>query len=293
VADENRLLQALDAEVEALVEAYINAQGAFKSATAKNESLVAQLQALKSTLETLRIDWKSALKKSFFRTEVEYLQAVVALSELALLREEINTFELQRMEIDGALKAQKQLIGEHLEPDLEALEDALEQSSKAQQRAENDWSAIDKKSANLTLSAQQIAAHSEHNSRLEKHYEVVGTLSDVANGFTADKISLQRFVLSALLDDVLVEASSRLQLMSKGRYQLLRKEERAKGNKASGLELVVDDADPGKVRAVATLSDGESFMAALSLALGLSGVVQAYAGGIVWIPCLLMKVLAV
>lgn len=109
---------------------------------------------------------------------------------------------------------------------------------------------------------------------------MVGTLADVANGNTGNKISLQRFVLSVLLDDVLLEASHRLQLMSKGRYRLLRKEERAKGNKASGLELEVEDAYTAKVRSVATLSGGESFMAALSMALGLSDVVQAYAGGI-------------
>ena len=87
-------------------------------------------------------------------------------------------------------------------------------------------------------------------------------------------------VLSVLLDDVLIQASQRLSIMSKGRYQLIRKEERAKGNKASGLELEVDDAYTGKSRPVATLSGGESFMAALSLALGLSDVVQSYSGGI-------------
>ena len=107
-----------------------------------------------------------------------------------------------------------------------------------------------------------------------------GTLSDVANGATGNKISLQRFVLSVLLDDVLIQASHRLNIMSKGRYQLVRKEDRAKGNKASGLELEVEDGDTGKPRSVATLSGGESFMAALSLALGLSDVVQSYAGGI-------------
>jgi len=82
------------------------------------------------------------------------------------------------------------------------------------------------------------------------------------------------------LDDVLIEASHRLSLMSKGRYRLLRKEDRAKGNRASGLDLEVEDAYTGRIRAVATLSGGESFMAALALALGLSDVVQAYAGGI-------------
>ena len=102
----------------------------------------------------------------------------------------------------------------------------------------------------------------------------------MANGQTGDKVSLQRFVLSVLLDDVLLEASQRLNIMSKGRYQLLRKEDRSKGNKASGLDLEVEDAYTGKVRPVATLSGGESFMAALAMALGLSDVVQAYAGGI-------------
>ena len=120
----------------------------------------------------------------------------------------------------------------------------------------------------------------QSNHALESEYKVYGTLSDVANGQTGDKISLQRFVLSVLLDDVLIEASHRLNHMSKGRYLLLRKEDRAKGNKASGLELEVEDAYTGKTRSVATLSGGESFMAALSLALGLSDVVQAYAGGI-------------
>ena len=102
----------------------------------------------------------------------------------------------------------------------------------------------------------------------------------MANGVSGNKISLQRFVLSVLLDDVLIEASTRLQTMSKGRYCLLRKRERSKGNKASGLELEVEDSYTGKCRSVNTLSGGESFMAALSLALGLSDVVQGYAGAI-------------
>jgi exonuclease SbcC len=109
---------------------------------------------------------------------------------------------------------------------------------------------------------------------------VTGTLAEVASGKNGQRISLQRFVLSVLLDDVLIEASYRLTTMSKGRYQLLRRQDRTKGNVASGLDLDVEDAYTGKTRPVNTLSGGESFMAALALALGLSDVVQAYAGGI-------------
>jgi len=116
--------------------------------------------------------------------------------------------------------------------------------------------------------------------KLEAEYAVVGTLDDVANGRTGNKISLQRFVLGVLLDDVLIQATQRLTTMSGGRYQLVRKGEKAKGGGASGLDLMVYDDHSGTERSVATLSGGESFMAALSLALGLSDVVQGYAGGI-------------
>ncbi|MGH1539852.1 MAG: SbcC/MukB-like Walker B domain-containing protein, partial [Arenicella sp.] len=68
--------------------------------------------------------------------------------------------------------------------------------------------------------------------------------------------------------------------MSKGRYRLHRKQDKAKGGKASGLELEVEDSYTSKSRPIATLSGGESFMAALAMALGLSDVVQAHAGGI-------------
>ena len=132
----------------------------------------------------------------------------------------------------------------------------------------------------LTNAQKKIREISAKQQCEEDNYKVIGTLADVANGQTGKKISLQRFVLGVLLDDVLIAASERLTRMSKGRYQLLRKEERAKGNKASGLELEVADGYTGKTRPVATLSGGESFMASLSLALGLSEVVQAYAGGI-------------
>jgi exonuclease SbcC len=68
--------------------------------------------------------------------------------------------------------------------------------------------------------------------------------------------------------------------MTRGRYTLRRNTSAADRRSAGGLELEVEDAYTAKSRPVATLSGGESFQAALSLALGLSEVVQAYSGGI-------------
>jgi exonuclease SbcC len=115
---------------------------------------------------------------------------------------------------------------------------------------------------------------------VHEQYEVLGRLADVANGDNARRLSFQRYVLGAFLDDVLVAASQRLHLMTKGRYRLERTERRFGGRTAAGLNLEAYDAWTGVARPVATLSGGETFMAALSLALGLAEVVQAHAGGI-------------
>lgn len=138
--------------------------------------------------------------------------------------------------------------------------------------------------SNLLESDQKAeAAIIDINVRLlaiENQYSNLGNLSDIANGKNGRNLTFQRYVLAALLDEVLMQASYRLRSMSQGRYTLLRQEDISDGRKASGLDLDVFDDFTGKVRAASTLSGGEGFMAALSLALGLSDVVQSYAGGV-------------
>lgn len=115
---------------------------------------------------------------------------------------------------------------------------------------------------------------------LESRFGVVGRLAEVASGRNAFGVTFQRFVLGALLDDVLIASSQRLRIMSKGRYQLQRMTTRADKRTAGGLDLEVYDTYTGTARPVATLSGGESFIASLSMALGLADVVQSYAGGV-------------
>jgi len=86
--------------------------------------------------------------------------------------------------------------------------------------------------------------------------------------------------LAAKLDDVLRQASNRLQVISDGRYLLGIADEPQKYRRASGLDLEVSDLWTDETRPVKTLSGGESFYTSLALALGLADVVQAYSGGI-------------
>ena len=165
-------------------------------------------------------------------------------------------------------------------PDLGDLEAAATTAAEAALAART--AAVELSAAAETASRQleRLAELDREAADVHERYEVVGRLADVANGDNPRHLSFQRYVLGAFLDDVLVAASQRLHLMTKGRYRLERTERRFGGKAAAGLNLEVYDAWTGVPRPVSTLSGGESFMAALSLALGLAEVVQAHAGGI-------------
>ncbi|WP_412498632.1 AAA family ATPase [Shewanella indica] len=221
-----------------------------------------------------------ALKQSGFTDRQTLEQAQLDEAQMQALAEKIEVWRTQRFEQQALLKAMDERLAGQSLPELGQLESFWQQQQQQLAEAESAWQTLNNRMQSLKGTEAQLNKEALATQALEQEYALIGTLSDVANGNSHSKVSLQRFVLSVLLDDVLLEASRRLALMSKGRYRLLRKEDRAKGNKASGLELEVEDAYSSKVRPVATLSGGESFMAALSLALGLSDVVQAYAGGI-------------
>ena len=116
----------------------------------------------------------------------------------------------------------------------------------------------------------------------EKKYAWVNALSATANGtLTAkDKISLETYVQMTYFDRIIYRANLRFMKMSDGQYELERVREAENKRSQSGLELCVIDHYNGTRRSVKSLSGGESFMASLSLALGLSDEVQESAGGI-------------
>lgn len=91
-------------------------------------------------------------------------------------------------------------------------------------------------------------------------------------------VSLQRYILGVMLSAVTARANVLLQCVHGGRYALYRKEKTG-GSRKDGLELEVADGYSGQRRGVESLSGGEKFLVSLSLALGLSAVVQAQSGG--------------
>ena len=133
--------------------------------------------------------------------------------------------------------------------------------------------------ANLVRWADDLATTSQRLEEAQQAHAAIARVAGVAAGQNASKITFQRWVLATLLDDVLETASVRLLQMTRGRYALKRRLD-PRGRGGRGLDLDVIDHETQVERPAATLSGGESFLAALALALGLADAVRARAGGV-------------
>ncbi|WHP65078.1 AAA family ATPase [Vibrio harveyi] len=278
---------AIQKQIAELNSALENAQNHLQQAVLAKTNIESQLttnqQWLNEALDrfsTAKADWEQALQASAFEDEAQFLACKVDEAEMQVWQQEIDAFKQTQIKLEQTLADLSSTLKDLALPDLENLNVKLNSVQQSYVEARNQLDSTRSLFERLEKVRNDIATLHDKNIKLEDEYKVFGTLYDVASGKTGSRISLHRFVLGVLLDDVLIQASQRLSLMSKGRYILARKTEGFKGAAGRGLDLVVEDSYTGKTRDVATLSGGESFMAALALALGLSDVVQSYSGGI-------------
>lgn len=227
-----------------------------------------------------REEFMGALTSAGFADEAGYRSSKRTKDEMRRLQEDIEQFDQALAAArDRAARADSAAAGLET-PDMKALEvDAskaradLEQAQRLLVELEKD---VEWRESRLV----ELARHAGELEALDRRYALLGRIAEVASGTNRDRTTFQRFVLAALLDEVLRAASERLLIMTNRRFSLQRVAVPADRRMASGLDLEVEDAYTGTCRPVSSLSGGESFLAALSLALGLADVVQAYSGGI-------------
>ena len=122
----------------------------------------------------------------------------------------------------------------------------------------------------------------EEAAATERRWSMVKALSNTANGNISgkEKVMLETYVQMTYFDRIIARANVRLLAMSGNQYELKRRAAAGDKRSQSGLELDVIDHYNGSERSVKTLSGGESFLASLALALGLSDEIQHSAGGV-------------
>jgi len=232
-------------------------------------------EAGKTSIEA-REKFKEALKINNFLNESEYIIALITEEELSYLRKKITDYEKNSEYYAKDIKRlEKETEGKE-KPDLDKLnkdaETVNEESVKLAGKREEIKIRMDTTENNL----KELRKAAKDFEAIEKSYAAVKQLSETANG----KFNFETYVLVEYFKRVLNAANQRLFVMSQNRYKLLRKEENDDKRSKTGLEIETFDAYTGKTRSTSSLSGGESFMVSLSLALGLSDIVQQSAGGI-------------
>jgi len=255
------------------------AQAQVKAETALSSALAA-LQAAAGRADQEKNAFSLRLEEAGFKTRDQYLQAKRAAEEIESLERQIKLFDESLSSARERFTRAVQAAAGLFEPDLEKLAGELAEAQKSCDEVLKREIQLKDRISQQEVWQRKLNSLGGELKEAEARYAALGQLSEVANGKNRHGLTFQRFVLGALLDDVLVAATHRLQLMSRGRYHLQRTLGRARSNAAGGLELEVFDTYTGVARGVATLSGGETFLASLSLALGLADVVQSYSGGI-------------
>ena len=195
---------------------------------------------------------------------------------------EFNDAEAKKRVNDAKVTELEKVVAGYEPVDEEAAVQAAS-SAEAEKEALTELSiqtASELKSAEAALASVKSGA--EELERIRREHEMLDSLSRTANGSLPGKerITLESYVQSFYFDRIIRHANIRLRMMSDGQYEFVRTGDPGDKRHLSGLDLSVLDNYSGTERPVNTLSGGETFMASLSLALGLSDEVQSSAGGI-------------
>jgi exonuclease SbcC len=241
------------------------------------------LEAVGNIQEKLSIErdaFLNQLRQEGFSGYQDYQHAKREPQTIERLEQEVQLYGEDYRSVTDRLHDYQDRLENVEKPDVRQLEEAfrvLEKDLESLKERESDLSIQIKKNLEIKTAVLDMNARIKS---LEQEYGVVGHLADVAKGNNAFRLTFERYVLASFLDEILISANSRLHKMTSGRYKLSRKKDRSKGNAQSGLELLVFDQYTGQKRHVKTLSGGESFKAALALALGMADIVQQQAGGV-------------
>ncbi len=266
----------------------------------KNEILsllqdeISSLNASLSALKVLTEEKKNSFEK--LKSELEFdtkQKSVVKLNEYkALVSFAKNEYENAKKSYDSAKNELSVLNGKKaaLEKTLKESEshNIAELSTKLDELTSTQKALDDKRQmlfSRIKLNSdikEKISENSKTLSLLDKKYLVYCALSNTANGNVSgkEKITLETFVQMKYFDSIISKANIRLLTMTDGQYELVRRSEAQNKRSQVGLDLDVLDHYNGTSRSVGTLSGGESFMASLCLALGLSDEIQSSNGGI-------------
>ena len=243
-----------------------------------------RLASLLQTAEQLKAQFRDHLTAAGFEDERAYRLAKLPESALNDIDRQLKEFGEQKASLTDQVAGLRDKLAGKERIDLSGLKQQQRDWKARKETAETREAALTKKLALHEDALKEIREARRLQKRREEHWAVVRDLynccAGIAGGNRRAKLTCEAYVQQYYFKQVVAAANKRLTLLTDGLFTLRCKEEARDRVRQSGLDLDVLDRGTGQWRDVSTLSGGESFLASLALALGLSDVVQNQSGAI-------------
>lgn len=276
-ADRQRAIDAARSAYQALDKRKTAAQSAVDAAQKQLAALEKDLRAQTEAFEQKRA-------AHGFEDEASYRLAKRTNADIERLDREIRNFDEQKRTLAAQTHELEEKLSGRQRTDLTALQNRRAAALDRQAKAENAEKAMVRK---LTLHESAEREIRQANAAIQKKrgkWQIIQELytccAGIAAGNPRAKLTFETYVQQYYFRFVVAAANKRLTRLTDGMFTLRVMREAANRVSQSGLDLEVLDRSTGQARDVSTLSGGESFLASLALALGLSDAVQSQSGQI-------------
>lgn len=281
-------IESLETEINAYDEQVevckTNLEAAREQLNAKRgrlETLSVQVEAETKSLDLIYKEYTKSLKSTSL-CEDDFVEVLGDYKALDTFRTELHAldeaFNKAQAVYDAAIKATETVV----KPSDTVSDEVYDAAVVHRDTVVGNLAAWDKETKHIETTLEALEELDIAMGEARNEVEFLSRLNDLANGGEQGfkNVTFERYVLGAILDEVVYAANLRLQKMSRSRYSLERSDYTGGGRGKQGLDLAVMDAFTGQSRPANTLSGGETFLASMALALGLADVIQSYAGGI-------------
>lgn len=274
-------INAYDEQVEVCKTNLEAAREQLNAKRGRLETLSAQVQEETNNLDVIYKEYTKSLE-SISLCEADFIELLGDYKALDTFRTELHAldeaFNKAQAVYDAALKVAKSVA----EPSATVSDEVYDAAVERRDTLVGNLAAWDKETKHIETTLASLEALDAAMGEARNEVEFLSRLNDLANGGEQGfkNVTFERYVLGAILDEVVYAANLRLQKMTRSRYSLERSDYTGGGRGKQGLDLAVMDAFTGQSRPANTLSGGETFLASMALALGLADVIQSYAGGI-------------
>ena len=278
--------EELSKKLKALEDAYAlecrNFDSASKSSNAAHtalEKLQSDIERLTNEVETADATYTQAMAASEFTSKEDLEAASRSKNIIEQIDQELKKIDRRLTEATATHNALQTQLAGRVATDVTALMKEVSDLEEQRSKADKEILLHTTESQTLRTFGAEFATALTALTKSEADLRTVELLHKIVSGESSeDRLSLHAWVLGAVLDRILVQASEIMRPLSHGRYELVRVQGAQDKRMAAGLDIEVFDNNTGTSRAARTLSGGETFLASLSLALALAEVAQAYHG---------------